>query len=301
MHKRCVMHKWMISIVSLCLFATFFGETLQSDPSRIVLITGASHGIGLATAERLAKNGYKVYAMTRNPSTAADLQALAIDNPWVVIRQLDITDDVSVESAIREILQEEGSIFAVINNAGFGIFGPTETHRLEEIQQLFETNFLGAIRVINAVLPSMRERREGRILNLSSISGVVPSKNLPVYSATKFALEAISASYANDLSPWNIKVTLIQPGPVVTNFESSTCYGTRLAEEENPYLDVLPSRRQSWKQLLDSGQTPDEVAAVIQTVLQDPNPNLWMQTSPSVTAIMENHYKDLSGNVRIPH
>lgn len=295
------MHKWIISIISLCLFATFFGQTLHSDHGRTVLITGASHGIGLATAERLAKNGYKVYAMTRNPSTAMDLQALAINHPCVVIRQLDITDDVSVESAIQKILKEEGSIFAVINNAGFGIFGPTEMHTLEEIQQLFETNFFGAIRMINAVLPSMREKGEGRILNLSSISGVVPSKGMPIYSATKFALEAVSASYAYDLSPWNIKVSLIQPGPVVTNFESSTCYGTRLAKEENPYLDILPSRRQSWKQVMDSGQAPDEVAAVIQTVLQDPNPNLWVQTSPSVTGIMENHYKDLSGNVRIPH
>ncbi len=295
------MYKLIFSTILLLLNVEVFGQSSSSNPPKpVVLITGASQGIGLATAKRLSTQGYTVYAATRDPSNAKDLQVFAANHPSLIIKQLDIISPDSIETTVQEILKEEGRIFALINNAGFGIFGPVEIHTSDEIQKLFETNLFSVIRLINAVIPSMRNEKRGRILNLSSIAGVIPSGNIPVYSATKFALEAISASYAKDLSPWNIKVSLIQPGPVVTNFESSTCYGTRFNEEENPYLDILINRRQHWKEKMQSGQTPEEIAFVIQKALEDPNPNLWVQTSQSVIDAIKKHYKDPSGNTRIP-
>lgn len=243
--------------------------------SGVVLITGASHGIGLATAESLAKAGYQVYAACRNPLKAENLQKLAQKNLSISILPLDVNLEDSVNEAVASIVRKEGKIDFVINNAGFGIYGPSEMHTIEEMQRIFDTNVLGVMRVNQAVVPIMRKQMRGRIINIGSIAGSVPSKNLPVYSASKAALESLTASDAYRLNRWNIKVSLIQPGPVVTDFESRTCFGTRFSEVENPYLDVLAEDREKWKKIMDGGQSPFEVAQAIQTAMESPAPNLW--------------------------
>lgn len=277
-------------------FLPNFGEIMPA----IVLITGASHGIGLATTEHLAKAGYKVYATCRDPLTAENLQHLAQQNSNISILSLDVNLDDSVNKAVSAIFKIEGTIDVVVNNAGFGVYGPSEMHTIEEMRKIFDTNVLGAMRINQAVVPIMRKQLHGRIINIGSISGAIPSKNMPLYSASKAALESLTASDAHRFAPWNIKVSLIQPGPVVTNFEPRTHFGSRFSKMENPYDDTLSEDREKWKKIMDGGQSPFEVAQVIQAAIESPEPKLWYQTSKAVTEAISKHFKDMTGNSRIP-
>lgn len=267
----------------------------------VVLITGASHGIGLATAEHLAEADYMVYATCRIPEKYGALWQLGQKKYNITILALDVNVDESVKRAVSTILKIEGTIDVVINNAGFGIYGPSEMHTIAEAERLFNTNVLGVMRVNQAVIPSMRSKRKGCIINIGSIAGAVPSKNLPVYAACKAALESLSASDAHSLSEWNIKVKLIQPGPVVTAFESRTRYGSRFSHMENPYNRVLEANREQWKTMMDDGQTSEDVAIVIRQAIESPERKFWHQTSNTVSDAIGKHFKDLSGNTRVPH
>lgn len=266
----------------------------------IVLITGASHGIGLATTEHLAKAGYKVYATCRDPSKAENLQKLIQKGVNISVLPLDVSLEESVNKAVAVILKNEGTIDVVINNAGFGIYGPSEIHTIEEMQKIFDTNVLGVMRVNKAVVPIMRKQLQGKIINIGSISGAIPSKNMPLYSASKAALESLTASDAHRLARWNIKVSLIQPGPVITNFEPRTLFGSRFSKTDNPYLDVLSEDREKWKKIMDGGQSTFEIAQVIQTAIESHEPKLWYQTSQAVTEAISKHFKDMTGNSRVP-
>lgn len=268
--------------------------------TQVVLVTGSSHGIGLATVEHLARAGYRVYATARNPEQATELHQLAAKVNNIFIDHLDVNSDISVKLAVDKIIAKEKKIDVLINNAGNGIYGPAETLTIDEIKQQFDTNVLGVMRVTHAVLPIMRDLRKGRIINISSVSGVVPSRNLPVYSACKAALESLTASYASNLSDFGIKFISIQPGPVVTDFEPRTPYGSRFKANENPYLEMVQNNRAAWKRMMDGGQTTAEVAKVIHKALEDKNPDLWYQTDKKVTDLFSLHYKDPTGNTRIP-
>ncbi len=266
----------------------------------VVLVTGASHGIGLATAEHLANNGYKVYATCRDPLKADHLQKLSKRIANISILPLDVTSEESVDKAISEIFEKEGTIDVVVNNAGFGIYGPTEVHTIEESHKILDTNFLGVLRVNQAVVPIMREQRRGRIINIGSIAGSVPSKNLAIYSASKAALASITANDAHHLAKWNIKVCLVQAGAVTTSFEFRTPSGSHFPKTKNPYSEVLAHNRKEWKQKMDGGQPPSEVAKVILKAIQSPEPDLWYQTSEVVENAMSGQYKDLTGKSQIP-
>lgn len=173
-------------------------------------------------------------------------------------------------------------------------------HTIEEMQKIFETNVFGVMRVNQAVVPIMRKQLRGRIINIGSISGAIPSKNMPLYAASKAALESLTASDAHRFARWNIRVSLIQPGAVITSFEPRTLFGSRFKILENPYLDTLLEDRAKWKEFMDGGQSPVEVAEVIQAALESEDPKLWYQTSQSVTEAISKHFKDMSGNTRIP-
>lgn len=266
----------------------------------IVLITGASQGIGFATTELLAKAGYKVYATCRDPAKAEDLQELSQKNLNITILPLDVDLEESVNKAVSTIFKNEGTIDVVINNAGFGIYGPSEMHTIEEMQRILNTNVLGVMRMNQAVIPIMRKQLKGRIINIGSISGAIPSKNMALYAASKSALASLTATDAYRFARWNIKVSLIQPGAVITKFESRTPFGSRFSKMENPYLDSLPDDREKWKMVMDKGQNPIEVAKIIQTAIESQEPNLWYQTSQAVTDAISKHFKDMTGNSQIP-
>lgn len=267
---------------------------------RVVLVTGASQGIGLATAELLANSGYRVYATCRNPEKAEALKDVSKKIPSLLLAPLDVTSQESVDAAVRSIYEKEGRIDVVINNAGFGIYGPSEMHTIEEAHAIFNTNLFGVKRVNDAVVPLMRKQLKGRIINLGSTSGAMPSKNMPLYSASKAALEILTAADEQRGKKWNISYSLIQAGTVANNFESNTRFASRFKGKENPFQNVIMEDRRKWKERMDGGQSSMEVAQVIKAAVEDPQPKLWYQTSRAVEDIVGRHFKDLSGNSRVP-
>lgn len=183
----------------------------------IILITGSSTGIGFATAELLAKSGHKVYATMRNPKNSPQLQALAEkENLPITILSLDVDNDASVKECIDEIISREGSIDVLVNNAGIENLRSVEETSLEEYKKIMETNFFGCIRCIQGVLPIMRQKKQGCIINVSSVAGKIFSNFHSSYCSSKAALEAFSESLAQEVIHFNIRVVIVEPGVIET-------------------------------------------------------------------------------------
>lgn len=178
-----------------------------------ILISGASTGIGRACAIDLARKGHRVWAGVRSPKSFDDLAKIKIANLEPVF--LDVTEDASVEKALRELQKKDGVLHALVNNAGIAVGGPIEALPMEEWRRQFETNFFGVIRLTKACLPLIRETK-GRIVNVSSISGRVASPFLSPYSTSKFALESFSDSLRREMRPLGVKVSVIEPGAINT-------------------------------------------------------------------------------------
>ncbi len=178
-----------------------------------VLITGSSTGLGLATAVALARAGHDVYATMRNPERSPELQTIARKESLPIsILRLDVDRDESVVQAVRQVLAERGHVDVLVNNAGILAFGAVEDLPLDVFRQAMETNYFGALRCIQAVLPSMRERRSGCIVNVTSIGGRITMGAHGCYTATKFALEALSEALAQEVKAFNIRVAIVEPG-----------------------------------------------------------------------------------------
>jgi len=169
----------------------------------VVLITGASSGVGHATARLLAQKGYRVFGTSRSPSRGESA---------VEMVPLDVRDDDSVKACVKSVLDQAGRIDVLINNAGYELAGALEETSLEEARAQFDTNFFGVVRMVTAVLPSMRERRQGRIITVGSLSGVSAIPFMGMYSASKCALEGYSDALRMEVAPFNIHVSLIEPG-----------------------------------------------------------------------------------------
>ena len=182
-----------------------------------VLITGTSTGIGFATALELGRAGHTVYATMRNPNRSPQLgEAVAKEKLPVKIIVMDVDSDSSVAAAVNAIGTEGGQVDVLVNNAGAGTFGAVEELPLDTFRALMETNYFGALRCIKAVLPEMRERRSGCIVNVSSVSGRAANSPLAAYTASKHALEALSEALAQEAMPFNIRVAIVEPGIIDT-------------------------------------------------------------------------------------
>lgn len=164
-----------------------------------VLVTGSSQGIGYAIVEELGTRGHTVYASCRQPLIAYSLQRLAERISSIKIIPLDVTSQPSIDNAAEKILIREGGVDAIIHNAGLAVYGPPEMHTIDEIHRIFDCNVYGPMRVNQAFLPMMRQQGYGKIIYVGSISGAIPSKNMPFYAASKTALESIGASEAYHL------------------------------------------------------------------------------------------------------
>ena len=187
--------------------------TQGTAPQKTVLITGATDGLGRATALLLAQRGYRVFATGRSAEKRAQLDALAQQkNLPLETLELDVCDDASVQHAVRTVHAKAGAIAFLINNAGVNFTAAVEDLRLDDWRRQFETNFFGVLRVTQAVVPHMRERRSGRVVMMSSVSGFVTAPTQGAYSSSKFALEAMSNALRLELYPFGIQVVLIEPG-----------------------------------------------------------------------------------------
>ncbi|SNT33363.1 Short-chain dehydrogenase [Granulicella rosea] len=184
--------------------------------SRIVLITGVSTGLGRAFAEALLDAGHVVVGTVRKTEAVAEFESLRPGRAHA--RVLDVTDTPGVDRTVAEVEREIGPIYALINNAGYGHEGTLEESPLEELRQQFEVNVFGAVAVIKAVLPGMRARRAGRILNVTSMGGLMAFPGISYYHGSKFALEGISASLGKELKSFGIGVTAVEPGMFRTDW-----------------------------------------------------------------------------------
>lgn len=174
---------------------------------KIVLLTGASSGIGYKTAELLASLDYKVYGAARRVEKMASLSVLGI-TPI----EMDVTDEISINQAVQKIIDQEGRIDVLINNAGYGSYGAIENVTLEEAKRQFDTNLFGVARLVQLVMPYMREQHAGKIINISSMAGRVTTYMGAWYHATKYALEAFSDALRMEVKPFGVAVVLVEPG-----------------------------------------------------------------------------------------
>ena len=176
---------------------------------RTAIITGTSTGIGKETALHFARQGYRVFAGARNPAAVEQ-------HPNIVAVKLDVDQDESVREAVDTVLREAGSIDVLVNNAGVGFAGAVEHVPLDKVRACFETNVYGAVRMMQAVLPLMRERRSGTIVNVTSVMGHLTMGGHGFYAATKFALAAVSETLAIEARPFGVRVAIIEPGVILT-------------------------------------------------------------------------------------
>lgn len=204
------------------------------EQEKVVLVTGASSGIGRATAVYLAAQGIRVYGTSRNPKQDSEL-----DNLGIHMLKMDVTDNDSVRNAIREVINREKRIDAVFNNAGSGISGALEDTSIEEFKELFESNFFGMVRVINEVLPHMRKAGKGIIINSSSIGGVIGLPYQGVYSSTKFAVEGYSEALSKEVKRFGIYVCMVEPGDFKTGFTANRRFSSATSKESPYYEDFL--------------------------------------------------------------
>ena len=255
---------------------------------RVVLITGTSTGIGMHTAVLLAQKGDIVYASMRNVEKSESLTQLAKESGVKVnLLPLDVTSMESVEAAVAAVVSEQGRIDVLINNAGAGFVRTTEHASLEDIAWVNDVNYMGVVRCTKAVLPHMRERRLGHIINICSVGGLVGQPFNEFYCAAKFAVEGYTESLASYVTPsFNVKFTLVEPGGVSTEFVNNVMGVSNLAtlpdDEYKPvlqkYLDSARNRSSNEQAYIY--QRPDQVAAVILSCVENQNPPLRVRTSP---------------------
>jgi NAD(P)-dependent dehydrogenase (short-subunit alcohol dehydrogenase family) len=259
--------------------------------SKIILITGASSGIGLETAIQLAEQGHKVYATMRNLEKSTLLKQEAEKRKVSLsILQLDVLDEQSITDCVSEIINANDIIDVLINNAGAGFIRTMEQASMDEIKHVMDVNFYGPIRCSKAVLPIMRKQKSGHIINISSVGGLVGQPVNEIYCAAKFALEGLTESLATYLEPYfGIHVSLIEPGGVITEFGNSlTQYfentGGILNDDYKPLIENYMGYRATFTDEVKEKafQKPAQIAAVIIQCMNDPQPKVRYMTSEGV-------------------
>ena len=240
---------------------------------QIALVTGSSSGIGFETSILLARNKIYTFATMRNLSNSKVIRDIAKHGnlPLKTI-PLDVTKRNSVKNAIEKIKSEQGRIDILVNNAGYSLIGALEQLSITEIKHEFETNFFGVINLIQNVLPIMRKQCNGRIINISSLGGRIGFPLSSAYNSSKFALEGLSESLRYEVNGFGIKIILIEPGVIKTNFVNNLKIGKQVVSKSNnakkhsenlPYADITQNRLSAFKSRFEKGSSPNDVAAIV--------------------------------------
>jgi NAD(P)-dependent dehydrogenase (short-subunit alcohol dehydrogenase family) len=263
----------------------------MSDPSRAALITGCSSGIGAATASRLAKTGWTVYATARKPETLAALEA---DGCRTLA--LDVIDDASRRAAVDAVVEAEGAVGVLINNAGYSQSGAVESIPDDRVRAQFDTNVFGPLALIRLVLPGMREQGWGKVVNISSMGGKFTFPGGGLYHATKYALEAISDALRFEVRGFGVDVILIEPGLITTGFSAVTVRELGAATAvDGPYTDFNRAVGEASHDAYEKGflsklaGPPESVAERIEDALNAKRPRARYTVTPSARALLTLH------------
>ncbi len=249
---------------------------------KTVLITGCSSGIGAATAARLVRSGWTVHATARRPETLASLEQAGCRT-----MALDVTDEASMVAAVDAVLAESGRIDALVNNAGYSLSGAVESLDLADVRRQFETNVFGLLRLTQLVLPTMRAQGDGRVVNISSMGGKLVFPGGGAYHATKFAVEAFSDAMRFEVAGFGVKVVIVEPGLITTNFDQAAVASMDLADT-GPYGEfnrTVASATQNVYRgpMKRMGGPPEAVAKVIEKALTARRPRSRYRVTPSAT------------------
>lgn len=233
--------------------------------SKVVLVTGGSSGIGRAICHVLAEKGYRVYGTSRSANKDST------DEPFQMIR-MDVNSDESVKAAVDFIVEKEGRLDVLVNNAGLGIAGPVEESSIDDIRTIFETNVFGLVRVIQAVLPQMREQKSGNVINISSLGGLMGLPYRGIYSSSKFAVEGLTEALSMEVAQWNIKCTLVEPGDFQTNINENRYESD--VKENSPYKEPYGRLLKIIREEVTDGKNPRIIGELIHKIVNKKNPRL---------------------------
>jgi NAD(P)-dependent dehydrogenase (short-subunit alcohol dehydrogenase family) len=280
----------------------------HSAASSAVLITGCSSGIGRATALRLAAHGHTVYASARRPDSIADLEGHGCQ-----LLTLDVTNEESMRAAVEAVEAEQGAVGALVNNAGYSQSGAVESVPIDEIRRQFETNVFGLVRLCQLVLPAMRERHFGRIVNVSSMGGTLTFPGGGIYHATKYAVEAISDALRFEVKGFGVDVVVVQPGAIRTGFADAATSAMGHNETPGPYAYFNAAVEQSTHNAYEKGALawlggkPEAVAKVIERAITAKSPKIRYRVTPSAhllirqRALMTDGMWDRFMGTQFPH
>ncbi|XP_071491007.1 retinol dehydrogenase 8-like [Diadema antillarum] len=273
--------------------------------SRIALVTGCSSGIGLVTAQRLAQRAKEpliVYATMRNMSKKDQLEAAAGNtlNKTLFIRELDVTKEKTIVETVSHILDTHGQIDVLVNNAGISGINIAEVTSISTFKKMFDVNFFGVVRMTQEVIPHMKGRRSGRIINISSLSGIMGVMFYDMYGSTKFALEGFSECLAMSLRHSNVWVSNVQPGPVETDVLTNPDVSDVLREQmDDPRVDektremyrMIWKRRETMLTVAGGAQTASEIVDVVEVAVDSERPHLRYQTSEKSRKLAAERFK----------
>jgi short-subunit dehydrogenase len=255
---------------------------------QVALITGCSSGIGYETALMLARNGFHTFATMRNTKKLDSLEEIIKKERLdLSIRELDVNDDRSIENTINCVKKEANRIDVLINNAGYGLVGFFEDLTLDEIRNQFETNFFGVLNITKKIIPIMRLQKSGIIINVSSGAGQVGFPGISAYVSTKFAIEGFSESLMYELFPYGIKVVIIEPGVIKTNFFRNCIVSEHSMKKSSPYSRSLDKFQKNVELMQEHATSPIDVAKLILQVLGNNEPKQRYIVGNDVAMILE--------------
>ena len=260
--------------------------------AKTVLITGASAGIGKATAIYLAQNGYNVYGAARRMEKMQDLKTFGI-----IPILLDVTEDESITACVDQIFKETGSIDVLVNNAGFGSYGSIEDVSMEDARYQLEVNVLGAMRLTQLVLPKMRENKKGKIVNISSVGGKIVFPLGGWYHATKFALEALSDSLRNEVREFGIDVIVVEPGATKSEWGNIATDSLIKVSGNTAYKDLAIKTNKIFTDLSTNVVEPIVIAKLIKKGIEAKKPKTRYTTNQMASSVLLFLRKILSDNL----